>query len=79
MRLRATGQMHISSVKADTIRPGEEFDINDGEGQRLIARGLAVKVNAKKAPAPNNKAAPAPRNKGIRGAMAKAAKALKGE
>jgi hypothetical protein len=59
MKLKANDQLHISSVKADTIAPGEEFEVSDAEGSRLIEAGLASKVAA----APKNKMAQASGNK----------------
>lgn len=75
MRLKAKDTMHVSSVKADNLVKGEEFDVSDAEGKQLIQRGLAEKVKAppaakraaapanKKAAAPSNKRAPAAKNK----------------
>lgn len=66
MKLKANDTIHISSVKAEAIRPGETFDVGDAEGKQLVDRGLATKVSAPKAKAaatPNNKKAASPRNK----------------
>lgn len=68
MKLKAKDTLHLSSVKAENIRPGEEFEVSDGEGKSLVDRGLATKVAspkpaAKKAAAPSNKKAAAPKNK----------------
>jgi hypothetical protein len=63
MKLTANDQLHISSVKADNILPGEEFEVSDLQGQSLIDRGLATEVGGKKAPAPKNKKAADPANK----------------
>jgi hypothetical protein len=36
MQLRALDQFHISSVKPDTIRPGEVFECSDFAGGELL-------------------------------------------
>jgi hypothetical protein len=38
MQLRALVQIHISSVKPDTIRPGEVFECSDFAGDELMKR-----------------------------------------
>lgn len=66
MKLRAKDTLHVSSVKADNLQPGEEFEVADDTGRQLVERGLAteVKSEAKAAPAHANKAEPgAPENK----------------
>lgn len=70
MRLRAKDTVHISSVQSENLVEGDEFDLNDDEGKKLIDRGIAEQVRVKtpaseKDPAPA-KAAPtgAKRNKG---------------
>lgn len=66
MKLKAKDTIHVSSVRADPIRAGETFEVNDSEGRQLVDRGLATKVvepKAKKAPAAKNKMAAAPANK----------------
>jgi hypothetical protein len=60
MKLKAKDTMHISSVKAGNILPGETFEVPDPEGKQLVDRGLATRVSAPKPPA---KRAAAPRNK----------------
>lgn len=65
MKLRATDTLHISSVKADNILPGEEFEVSDEQGKSLIDRGLATRVStAKAATSAKNKKAAEPANKG---------------
>ncbi|HVQ09532.1 MAG TPA: hypothetical protein VMS43_13960 [Allosphingosinicella sp.] len=72
MKLIANDTLHVSNVRADPLRVGEEFEINDEEGRALVARGLAreVKVKAsgetKKAAKPANKKAAEPKNKSAR-------------
>jgi len=61
MRLKAIDTLHVSSVKADSILPGEEFDAADDTGRQLVERALAVEVKA--APDHSNKMQPAPANK----------------
>lgn len=71
MKLRAYDQMNISSVRPDTIRPGEEFEVSDATGEELMKAhpgkfadvSAADKPAAKRAAAPSNKAEPAPDNK----------------
>lgn len=65
MRLRAYDTISISAVKADPIRPGEEFEIGDAAGEELLKvhPGKFALVEAKAAPASQNKAEPAPENK----------------
>lgn len=64
MKLRANDQLHISSVKAGNIAPGEEFTVSEPVGKDLIKRGLAMQVRVAKAAAkPANKKAQEPANK----------------
>jgi hypothetical protein len=64
MKLQATDTIHVSSVKADNIVGGEEFEVGDAEGKSLVERGLAVMAGAAKAaPAARNKMAAPPANK----------------
>jgi hypothetical protein len=65
MKLKATDTIHVSSVKADNILEGEQFEVSDAEGARLVERGLAVHVKA--AAKPSNKKAPASANKAAAG------------
>ena len=67
MKLTANDTLHVSSVKADNLLPGEEFEVSDDMGRQLVAMGRATEVKAKAEPAnkaepaaPENKAAPAP-------------------
>jgi hypothetical protein len=69
--------MHISSVKADSIRPGEEFEMSDAAGEDLLkahpdkftrlddskAGEAKAEPDAKAEPKPQNKAEEAPPNK----------------
>jgi hypothetical protein len=70
MRLRAYDTVHVSSVQAENIRPGQEFEISDSAGDDLLKAhpSLFAVVSRdapeeKAAPAPENKAEPAPENK----------------
>lgn len=36
MKLRAIDQIHISAVKSDTLRPGEEFEVSNAAGAALL-------------------------------------------
>lgn len=37
MKLRAKEQMHITSLQAETIRPGQEIEVTDARGQEILA------------------------------------------
>lgn len=66
MKLKANDTLHISSVKADNILPGDQFEVSDERGRDLVQRGLATEVKppaAKKAAEPSNKKAAEPSNK----------------
>lgn len=69
MKLKATDQIHISSVKSDSLRPGEEFEVSDSLGRELLDKHpnkvAEIGVPKEKAePAPANKAEKAaPKNK----------------
>lgn len=66
MKVKAKDQLHVSSVRSEVIRPGEEFEVSQRVGKSLVDRGLVTEVRAsrvKKARAPSNKQAPAPDNK----------------
>ena len=65
MKLQALDTLHISNVRPEPLRAGEEFEVNEGEGQQLVKRGLAkeVKSSAKSEDAPANKAEAVPANK----------------
>jgi hypothetical protein len=70
MKVKANDTIHIDSA-GGTKQPGEEFEVNDTEGQQLLDRGLVSKVpasaaNGKQAQAPKNKAARNPANKAAR-------------
>ena len=67
MKLKANDQLHVSSVRAGTLRPGEEFEVGETIGKDLVKRKLATQVRAprsKNKPKPANKRAPSPDNKG---------------
>jgi hypothetical protein len=67
--MKAVDTLHISSVKPDSLQPGEEFEVAGYVAEDLEARGLAERVSDKpaqtEAPAsdPEAKAEPAPENK----------------
>lgn len=69
MRLKALDQMHVSAVKTDSLRPGDEFEISDSAGADLLKahptkfRRLDVPAAAKSEAPPKNKAVVAPANK----------------
>lgn len=59
MKLRALDQLHISAVKPDSLRPGEEFVIGDAAGADLL-RALPGKLERIGDDKPQPTAAPAP-------------------
>ena len=75
MKLKALDQVHVSAVKSDSLRPGEEFVVSDSVGEELLKAhpGKFQKLGdaqpeAKPESAPINvaaraKAQPAPPNK----------------
>ncbi len=46
MKLKAHDTLHVSSVRADNIKPGEEFEVSDDFGRQFVERGLATEVVA---------------------------------
>jgi hypothetical protein len=44
MKLKAKDTLHVSSVKADNLVPGEEFEVPDDVGHQFVERGLAIRV-----------------------------------
>ena len=62
MKLYATDQVSITAVQADSLRPGQEFEVSDALGKELLER-LPDHVSAE---APKRKAVPAPQNKAER-------------
>lgn len=89
MKIRALDQVHISSVQADSLRPGQEFDVADELGEKMLkslpghlARvdepapaPAEVPARKEKQPHPNKAKPAAPANKAKPKAKAKAAKA----
>ena len=71
MKLKANDTLFISSVKSDNILPGEQFEVSDAEGKRLIDDGLATLVRPAKRSA--GKTARPPKNKMQPTALNKAA------
>lgn len=61
MKLKAIDTLHVSSVRADSILPFEEFDVADDTGRQLVERGLAFEVKAE--PDHSNKMQTVPANK----------------
>lgn len=80
MKLKANDTLHVSSVKADNLAPGEEFEVSDDMGRQLLDKGLVTEVKgkakaeqtaksepaAKAEPAILNKMEAAPANKSTR-------------
>lgn len=79
MKVKALDQLHVSSVKAETIRPDEEFELGDAEAKSLAERGLVkiIGAGAKAAAAPENKMEKAPENKAAPSTATKVAAAPK--
>lgn len=48
MKLRALDQVHISSVQSDSLRPGQEFEVSDDLGNKMLKSlpGLLARVDA---------------------------------
>lgn len=44
MKLKANDTLHVSSVKADNILQGEQFEVADNVGKLLVDRGLATEI-----------------------------------
>ena len=78
MKLSAIDQVSVSAVKADSLRPGEEFTVSDAYGEELITKhpdkfrlvddsqpdaAAETEPAAKAETAPLNKADVAPANK----------------
>lgn len=47
MKLTANDTLHVSSVKADNLAPGEEFEVSDDVGRQLVELGRATEVKGK--------------------------------
>lgn len=80
MKLKALDQVHISSVKADSLQPGEEFEVSAATGKELLAKrpGTVEQVADEDSGVPDEKAEPAPENKAVSAAPANKAAARKG-
>jgi hypothetical protein len=64
VELEVIEQLHLSSVRADTMGAGQRFTVSESTAQDLIKRGLAKRPGGtRKAAMPNNKKAAAPSNK----------------
>ena len=64
MKLKALDQISISAVKADSLRPGEVFEVSDAYGSDLIKQHPTKFAPADAAPDPaDEKAEPKPLNK----------------
>ncbi len=44
MKLKANDTLHVSSVKADNILRGEQFEVANNVGKELVDRGLATEI-----------------------------------
>lgn len=62
MKFQAKDQIHISSVKSESLRPGETFEVSEALGKELLekhpdkVRLLKEAASEKAEPAPANKA-----------------------
>lgn len=71
MRLKTLDQLHVSSVRADSLRPNEEFDVSDSTGEELLKRhpNTLRRVDSgsseKAEQAPANKSEAPPANKAV--------------
>lgn len=78
--MKAVDTLHISSVKADNIMAGEEFEVAGHLADDLEQRGLATRASV--APVPEAKQEPAaPENKMVAAPLNKSTtpKAVKGK
>lgn len=75
MKLRALDQVHVSSVQADSLRPGQEFEVSDTLGAQLLKSlpGRIERVTEADDP-PSEKAEQDHPNKAIAAAPANKAK-----
>ena len=46
MILQALDTIHVSSVSSENITTGQTFEVDEQAGSSLIARGLAIEVDA---------------------------------
>lgn len=73
MKMKSLDTIHVSAVKPDSLRPGEEFEISDAAGAELMKAHpskfevVQEKSSEKAEPAPKNKAESAPANKATKG------------
>lgn len=75
MKLKALDQHHVSSVQADSLRPGQEFEIGSAQGKELLKRYPAVfELVEDDAEEAEEKAESNPENKAIKAAPANKAK-----
>jgi hypothetical protein len=78
MKLRVNDQMHISSVQADTLKPGREIDVSQALGDELMKKHPGIfeqldetppaempiaESDTKADPAPQTKVEPPPATK----------------
>lgn len=71
MKLKAIDQLHVSSVQPDSLRPGQEFEVSDLQGEQLLKAhpdkvelaDATAQAKEPNAPADGAKAELAPLNK----------------
>lgn len=84
-KLKVTDQIHVSSVQADALRPGQEIIVTKSHAQELLKRNpsafadlgdaehpvVEADAGEKASPDPENKAAPAHADKAAKAAPRK--------
>ena len=68
MKIQTKDQISISSVQADSLRPGQVFEVSDAAGEELLRQHPHILKRVDDDPAPaksdaSQKADPPPRNK----------------
>lgn len=65
VKVRVLDQLHLSSVSADTLMPGQEIEVSKATAADLEKQGLVTVLDdgAKAEEAPQNKSEEAPINK----------------
>jgi hypothetical protein len=71
VKMKAIDTLHVSSVGAHSLLPGEEFEVSKTEADELEKRGLATLAGD--TAVPEEKMQPAPANKARQAASNKAA------
>lgn len=64
MKLIANDTLRVTAATPSRVNKGDRFDINDGDGEALVRRGLARPARAADAEVPAAPAKPARAKKG---------------